>query len=56
MVFDEMCEINAYHDCTSHLEELYLQNQELKERIEALERELELSNKNMLWNKMNAYG
>jgi cell shape-determining protein MreC len=36
----EMCEINAYK-LTSHLEELYLQNQELKERIEALEKELE---------------
>jgi hypothetical protein len=35
-----MCEINAYK-LTSHLEELYLQNQELKERIEALEKELE---------------
>ena len=36
----EMCEINAYQ-LTSHLEELYLQNKELKERIEALEKELE---------------
>jgi cell shape-determining protein MreC len=36
----EMCEINAYK-LASHLEELYLQNQELKERIEALEKELE---------------
>jgi hypothetical protein len=36
----EMCEINAYK-LTSHLEELYLQNQELKEQIEYLERELE---------------
>jgi cell shape-determining protein MreC len=36
----EMCEINAYK-LTSHLEELYLQNQELKEQIEALEKELE---------------
>jgi cell shape-determining protein MreC len=36
----EMCEINAYQ-LASHLEELYLQNQELKERIEALEKELE---------------
>jgi hypothetical protein len=36
----EMCEINAYK-LTSHLEELYLQNKELKEQIEYLERELE---------------
>ena len=36
----EMCEINAYK-LASHLEELYLQNQELKERIESLEKELE---------------
>jgi len=36
----EMCEINAYK-LTSHLEELYLLNQELQERIEALEKELE---------------
>ena len=36
----EMCEINAYK-LTSHLEELYLQNKELKEQIEALEKELE---------------
>ena len=36
----EMCEINAYQ-LTSHLEELYLQNKELKEQIEYLERELE---------------
>jgi hypothetical protein len=35
-----MCEINAYK-LTSHLEELYLQNKELKEQIEYLERELE---------------
>ena len=36
----EMCEINAYK-LTSHLEELYLQNKELKEQIEYLERKLE---------------
>ena len=36
----EMCEINAYK-LASHLEELYLQNKELKEQIEYLERELE---------------
>jgi hypothetical protein len=36
----EMCEINAYK-LTSHLEELYLQNKELKERIEALEKDIE---------------
>jgi cell division protein FtsB len=37
----EMCEINAYQ-LTAHLEELYLQNQELKERIESLEKDNEL--------------
>jgi hypothetical protein len=36
----EMCEINAYK-LTSHLEELYLQNKELKDRVESLEKELE---------------
>ena len=36
----EMGKVNLYQ-LTSHLEELYLQNQELKERIEALEKELE---------------
>jgi hypothetical protein len=36
----EIAEVNIYK-LTSHLGELYLQNQELKERIEALERELE---------------
>jgi cell division septum initiation protein DivIVA len=36
----EMGEVNIYK-LTSHLEELYLQNKELKERIEALEKELE---------------
>jgi cell division septum initiation protein DivIVA len=36
----EMGEVNIYQ-LTSHLEELYLQNQELKERIEALEKDIE---------------
>ena len=36
----DMGEVNLYK-LTSHLEELYLQNKELKERIEALEKELE---------------
>ena len=33
----EMGEVNIYK-LTSHLEELYLQNQELQERVEALEK------------------
>ena len=36
----EIDKVNVYQ-LTSHLEELYLQNQELKEQIEYLERELE---------------
>jgi hypothetical protein len=36
----EMGEVNLYK-LTSHLEELYLQNKELKERIEALEKDIE---------------
>ena len=32
-----ICKINAYQ-LSSHLEELYLQNQELKERIEVLKK------------------
>ena len=35
----EMCEINAYQ-LTSHLEELYLLNQELQDRIEKLEQQV----------------
>ena len=36
----EITQVNIYK-LTSHLEELYLQNQELKDRVETLERELE---------------
>jgi hypothetical protein len=36
----EMGKVNLYQ-LTSHLEELYLQNKELKEQIEYLERKLE---------------
>jgi cell shape-determining protein MreC len=35
----EMCEINAYQ-LASHLEELYLQNQELWKKVEEIETQL----------------
>lgn len=36
----EAIQVNIYK-LTSHIEELYLQNKELKDRVETLERELE---------------
>lgn len=47
-IFGDLIRDDAYEDTqvniyklTSHLEKLYLQNQELKDRVETLERELE---------------